>query len=33
MGEMRNGYKILVRKAEGERPLVSPSHKWRIILV
>jgi hypothetical protein len=28
LGEMRNAYKILVRKAEGERPLGRPRCKW-----
>jgi hypothetical protein len=26
--EMRNVYKILVRKGEGKRPLGRPSHRW-----
>jgi hypothetical protein len=26
MGEMRNSYKILVRKSEGKRPLERPRH-------
>jgi hypothetical protein len=28
MGGMKNGYKILVGKSEGKRPLWSPSHRW-----
>jgi hypothetical protein len=28
MGEMRNVYKILVRKPEGKRPLGRPGHRW-----
>jgi hypothetical protein len=28
MGEMRNPYKILVRKPEGRRPLRRPRHRW-----
>jgi hypothetical protein len=28
MGEMRNAYKIMVRKAEGTRPFRRPRHKW-----
>jgi hypothetical protein len=32
MGEMRNAYKILVRKLEGKRPLGRPRHRWEIIL-
>jgi hypothetical protein len=28
MGEMRNVYKILVRKREGTRPLGRPRHRW-----
>jgi hypothetical protein len=28
MGEIRDGYKILVRKPEGKRPLGRPRHKW-----
>jgi len=28
MGEMRNAYKILVRKSEGKRPLIRPGHRW-----
>jgi hypothetical protein len=28
MGEVRNAYKILVRKPEGKRPLGRPRHKW-----
>jgi hypothetical protein len=28
MGEMRNGYNILVRKPEGKRPLGRPRHRW-----
>jgi hypothetical protein len=31
-GEMRNAYKILVRKPEGKRPLGRPSHRKKIIL-
>jgi len=28
MGEMRNAYKILVRKLEGKRPLRRPRYRW-----
>jgi hypothetical protein len=28
MGEMRNGYKILVEKHEGKRLLRRPRHRW-----
>jgi hypothetical protein len=28
MGEIRNAYKILVRKPEGKSPLGRPKHKW-----
>jgi hypothetical protein len=28
MGEMRNAYKILVRKHEGKRTLGRPRHRW-----
>jgi hypothetical protein len=28
MGEMRNEYKILVRKSKGRRPLGRPKHRW-----
>jgi hypothetical protein len=28
MGEMRNGYRILVRKPEGKRPLGTPRRRW-----
>jgi hypothetical protein len=28
MEEMRNVYKILVRKSEGTRPLGKPRHRW-----
>jgi hypothetical protein len=28
MGEMRNGYKILVRKPEGKRSLGKPRCRW-----
>jgi hypothetical protein len=28
MREVRNVYKILVRKPEGKRPLGRPRHKW-----
>jgi hypothetical protein len=28
MGEMRNVYKILVRKPEGKGPLGKPRHRW-----
>jgi hypothetical protein len=28
MGEMRNAYKILVRKPEGKRPLRRPRDRW-----
>jgi hypothetical protein len=29
MGEMRNSYKILVGKLEGNRPLGRPRHRWK----
>jgi len=29
MEEMRNAYKILVRKSEGKRPLGRPRHRWK----
>jgi hypothetical protein len=28
MGEMRNAYKILIRKPEGKRPLGRPRCRW-----
>jgi hypothetical protein len=28
MGEVRNAYKILVRKVEGKKPLVRPRRRW-----
>jgi hypothetical protein len=28
MGEMRNAYRILVRKPEGKRPLMRPTRIW-----
>jgi hypothetical protein len=28
MGQMKNAYKILVRKPEGKRPLGRPRHTW-----
>jgi hypothetical protein len=28
-GEMRNVYKILVRKSEGKRPFGRPKHRWK----
>jgi hypothetical protein len=28
MGEMRNAYRMLVRKAEGKVPLGRPRHRW-----
>jgi hypothetical protein len=28
MGEMRNAYKILVKKPEGRRPFRRPAHRW-----
>jgi hypothetical protein len=28
VGEKRNAYSILVRKAEGKRPLGRPGHRW-----
>jgi hypothetical protein len=32
MGEMRNGYKILVRKREGKRELGRQRHRWESII-
>jgi hypothetical protein len=32
MREMRNAYKILIRKSEGKKPLGRPNVDWRIIL-
>jgi hypothetical protein len=29
MGEIRNAYKILVRKPEGKRTLRTPRHRWK----
>jgi hypothetical protein len=29
MGEMRNAYKILIRKLEGKRPLRRPRCRWK----
>jgi hypothetical protein len=29
MGEMRNAYKILVRKLEGKRQFARSTHKWK----
>jgi hypothetical protein len=29
MGEKRNGYRFLVGKPEGNRPLGRPRHRWR----
>jgi hypothetical protein len=29
MGEIRNAYKILVRKPEGKGPLGRPRHRWQ----
>jgi hypothetical protein len=28
MGDMRNAYRILVRKLQGKRPLGEPRHRW-----
>jgi hypothetical protein len=28
MGEMRNAYKILVRKSQGMRPIQKPRRRW-----
>jgi hypothetical protein len=28
MGDMRNMYRILVRKSEMKRPLKRPNHRW-----
>jgi len=28
MGEMRNAYRILVRKPEGKSPLIRPRYRW-----
>jgi hypothetical protein len=28
MGEKRNAYRLLVRKAEGKRPLGKPRRRW-----
>jgi hypothetical protein len=30
MGEMRNVYKILIRKPEGKRSLGRPKCKWKV---
>jgi len=32
MGEMKNAYKILIRKYEWKRLLRRPSHRWKDIL-
>jgi len=32
MGETRNSYEILAGSHEGNRPLVRPRRRWRIIL-
>jgi hypothetical protein len=32
MGEVRNAYKILVRKPERKRPLGRPRHRWEGII-
>jgi hypothetical protein len=29
IGEKRNAYRILVGKADGKRPLVTPRHRWK----
>jgi len=29
MGDMRNGYNVLVGKPEGKRPLGRPSYRWK----
>jgi glycine cleavage system protein P-like pyridoxal-binding family len=29
MGDMRNAYKILIRKPKGKRPLGRPSCRWK----
>jgi hypothetical protein len=29
MGNMRNSYKILVRRSEGKSPLGRPRHRWK----
>jgi hypothetical protein len=31
MGNMRNAYKMLFRKAQGERPLGKPMQRWNNI--
>jgi hypothetical protein len=31
MGEIRNGYKILIGKSEGKRPLRKPRDRWEDI--
>jgi hypothetical protein len=31
-GEKRNAYRFFVKKAEGERPLRTPRHRYGIIL-
>jgi hypothetical protein len=32
MREIRNAYKILIRKYEGKRPLGRPRHRWEDII-
>jgi hypothetical protein len=32
MGQMRNGYKILVGKSEGKRALRKPRYRWECII-
>jgi hypothetical protein len=29
MGEMKDGYKVLVGKSEGKRPLGRSRHRWK----
>jgi hypothetical protein len=33
VGELRNGYGILVGKPEGKRPFCRPRHRWEINII